>query len=110
MFEEKITPPRRSGQCRKDKDGEALRPLTWLEVRARLDAARDLRRETARMKDTPSASFAAEAASHLRDYAKGIPDVNLDGLGNGKDEQGKDGVATQPTHTKHTPGVRGQDD
>ncbi|MCB2050331.1 MAG: hypothetical protein KDE63_02770 [Novosphingobium sp.] len=110
MFEEKITPPGRFGQGPKDIDGEPLRPLTWHEVRARLDAARDLRRETARMKESSSASFAASAALRLRDYAQRIPGVNLDGLGNCKDEQGTNGVATQSTHMKHTPGDRGQDD
>lgn len=112
MFEENLhtirlfgvaeSSPRQLG----DGDGEALRALSWQELRARFAAAHDLRRIMEGQGRAHHASFAAGAALHLREYGHGIRDVNPDGLGNSKGHGGTEDCIKQP----HNSVARGQDD
>lgn len=72
--------------------GGALRALEWNEVTARLNAARDLRqlmRRDSRFNiEAGAASFGDAAASYFQSIEAHEPDVNLDGLGQGKASTG----------------------
>ena len=85
MFEGK--PPHAPGAPACDTasgDAVALREMTWSDLRARLDAARDLRLALqADHSEEELASFDALSA-RLIAAQEGKQDINLDGLGKGK--------------------------
>jgi hypothetical protein len=89
MFEGK--PPRpRDAQALDDEqpDIDALRPLSWGDLVARLSAARD----SLPLHDGPDAggeaSFDASSARRIAAHHNGKQDVNLDVSGNGKGPAG----------------------
>ena len=65
--------------------GEAgeLRPLTWNDLRSRLEAARDFRTSIPCIYESP-ASFDALAATRIAGQGEGKHCVNPDDLGHGK--------------------------
>ena len=101
MFEGK--PPIAAACAKLDADDNRpreLNPIAWSELTAKLSAVRDLRRELAREPDEADASFDPHgarviAAHHERDEDEGKPDVNPDGLVNGKGA-----VAMNGSHAK----------
>lgn len=64
--------------------GEALRPVTWSDLVAKLDAARDLRAALHAHDGEGEASFDPGSARHIAALCDGKPGVNLDDLVNGK--------------------------
>ena len=76
-------PPKAFNGSESGKAGE-LRPLTWSDLRARLEAARDLRATMLADAENPHASFDAHFARQLAGHADGKEAVNLDDLANGK--------------------------
>lgn len=90
MFEGK---PPLSGESRPlgERDGEALRPLSWGDLVARLSAARELRAAYRAGDGGPidsgarsGASFDAGSARRIAAHHNGKDAVNLDSSGNGK--------------------------
>jgi hypothetical protein len=63
---------------------DSLRELSWPDLRARLDAARDLRLSLAHGPDEDPASFDAPAARRVAALANGKDAVNPTDLANGK--------------------------
>ncbi|MFA7596232.1 MAG: hypothetical protein WCY92_07735 [Novosphingobium sp.] len=106
MFEDKMNSRRLAGARQRTEEGESLRLLSWEELRARLAAARDLRKVMGLRQNGPDASFAADAALHLKEFEESIPGVNPNALGNGKASRGRaKGTAQQDSSDD-----RGQDD
>jgi hypothetical protein len=64
--------------------GEDLRPVTWSDLVARLDAVRDLRSAMRASGGEGEASFDPGSARHIAALCDGKPGVNLDDLVNGK--------------------------
>ncbi len=93
---------RLSAARQRAEEGENLRLLSWEELRARLAAARDLRREMVDRKNGQEGSFAADAALHLKDFEA----VNPKTLGNGKGS----GARASGTAQRAILDDRGQDD
>ncbi len=87
MFEGK--PPRSSAATPLDLAGD-LRPVTWSDLVARLDAARGLRPAASGANGAGDGSFDPYSARHIAALGDGKPDINLDDLGNGK---GTDGIS-----------------
>ncbi len=81
MFE--ANPPKAFHGNESGKAGE-LRPLTWSDLRARLEAARDLRAAMLADAEDAHASFDAHFARQLTDRANGKDAVYPDDLANGK--------------------------
>lgn len=79
MFEGKIQNPAQAQLC----EGKALRALAWVELTARLDAARELRRELQRDRSFGGASFADAAAAYFGSSKQNKPAVNHDALSHG---------------------------
>ena len=75
----------RPGDTRAANGGGALRAIEWSELTARLNAARELRRELRReavqCAGPSSESFGDAAASYFKTLGHGERDVNLEGLG-----------------------------
>jgi hypothetical protein len=89
MFEGK--PPRpRDARALDDaqRDIDALRPLSWGDLVARLSAARDLRSSCDGIAPGGEASFDAGSARRIAAHHNGKQDVNLDVSGNGKGHAG----------------------
>jgi|SRR5688572_20511227 len=89
MFEGK--PPRpRDAQALDDEqpDIDALRPLSWSDLVARLTAARDSLLPHEGEDSTGEASFDAGSARRIAAHHNGKQDVNLDASGNGKGHAG----------------------
>jgi hypothetical protein len=89
MFEGK--PPRpRDAQALDDEqpDIDALRPLSWGDLVARLSAARDSRPLHDGSDVGGEASFDAGSARRIAAHHNGKQDVNLDVSGNGKGPAG----------------------
>lgn len=94
MYEGK--PPFAPAGQRPDRDSgpvTPLRELTWSDLRARLEAARDLRAGMEREHDHPPASFDAGFASCLAARGNGKEDVNPSDLANGKGSGRNEGIA-----------------
>ncbi|MBA4164947.1 MAG: hypothetical protein C0510_10025 [Erythrobacter sp.] len=79
MFDSRIRIPAGTAQV----DGTALRSVAWSELAARLDAARDLRRELRRYSAFGGASFCDAAAGYFASLDQGKPGVNPDALSDG---------------------------
>jgi hypothetical protein len=63
---------------------EELRAVSWSDLVARLEAARELRHELAGGEAGGDASFDPDSARHIAALGDGKLDVNLDDLVNGK--------------------------
>ena len=85
-------------------DGGDLRRVTWPELVARLDAARDLRTVLGDQQAGGDASFDLASARHIAELGEGKHGVNLDGLANGK---GPSGISGQ-TEQRGSDSVRGK--
>ena len=70
------------------RDIDALRPLSWGDLVARLSAARDLRVSGELHGEAGEASFDAGSARRIAAHHNGKQDVNLDVSGNGKGPAG----------------------
>ncbi len=104
MFEGK--PPLNPHGCTPDKDSDQsanLRELTWADLRARLEAASELRASMERGDSHPGASFDAGFASCIASRENGKDAVNPDDLANGKGNWPNDGA----THSADKPASRG---
>ncbi|MEL1251753.1 hypothetical protein [Aurantiacibacter gilvus] len=96
MFEGKPPfSPEAPSAAAEETAGDALSELTWSDLVAKLEAARDLRASLATAEDATLASFDAGSARHLalhqeptrhEEYERS---VNHDDLGNGKGACGK---------------------
>lgn len=88
MFEGK--PPFSSPFLRPDSPGagEGLRAVTWSDLVAKLDAARDLRAAMRLHEGEGEASFDPGCARHIAAICEGKPGVNFDDLVNGKAASG----------------------
>lgn len=88
MFEGKPPHPRDARALDGEpRDIDALRPLSWSDLVARLSAARDLRSPCA-PGEGGEASFDAGSARRIAAHHNGKHDVNLDASGNGKGPAG----------------------
>ena len=96
MFEGK--PPKPGAGTPIDLDGD-LRPVTWTDLVARLDAARGLRTAFVPPNGDGDGSFDPLSARHIAALGGGKPDINLEVLGNGK---ATDGISLP--HTKSAAG------
>jgi len=85
MFEGK--PPAPGKATPLELEGE-LRPVSWSDLVARLDAARGLRAGTGVRHPDKDASFDPGSARHIAAHADGKPGVNLDALADGKADGG----------------------
>lgn len=65
-------------------DAAPLREMTWGDLRASLEAARDLRAALHARSDEQLASFDAHSARHIAGLGENKYAVNPDDLGNGK--------------------------
>ncbi|WP_338242108.1 hypothetical protein [Aurantiacibacter hainanensis] len=91
MFEGKLPPTHDSRDSAAGRlVDEDLCEMSWGDLVARLSAARELRAELAESDEATLASFDAESARHIASQHETSrrthdePDVNHDGLGNGK--------------------------
>jgi hypothetical protein len=69
---------------RSDGGQRELRAISWSELVAQFDAARELRSALGTGEAGSDASFAPEPARHIAALCDGKPDVNLDALANRK--------------------------
>ncbi len=76
------------------RDIDALRPLSWGDLVARLSAARDVRAGHERPDTAGEASFDAGSARRIAAHHSGKQDINLDASGNGKGHSGTASAAT----------------
>jgi hypothetical protein len=74
---------------------EPLREISWSDLRARLEAARDLRQSLVLAELTGTASFGAPVAH----WAESKQTVNLSVLGNGKGHHAMPGTLHDAAHT-----------
>ena len=89
MFEGKPPRPRDAHALEGEpRDIDALRPLSWGDLVARLSVARDLRSSYDRAGAGGEASFDAGSARRIAAHHNGKQDVNLDVSGNGKGHAG----------------------
>ena len=72
-----------------------MRPLSWSDIRARLEAARDLREALSKNPGQPHASFASQIAAP----GNSKQHVNLTDLANGKGSHPIDGASTDGAET-----------
>lgn len=85
MFEGKVLSQRLGPAPDGDgDDGDSLREITWSDLRARLDAARDLRASMAQPQDQDGASFDVPAARRIAALGDGKDVINRTDLANGK--------------------------
>ncbi|MCX7677119.1 MAG: hypothetical protein N2Z59_07065 [Alteraurantiacibacter sp.] len=82
MFETK--PPAAHPPAADPGEALPLRAMTWSDLRARLDAARDLHRALARQDPDRMASFDARSAQHIAELADGKRAINPQDSANGK--------------------------
>lgn len=80
VFSQRPEPARTGG----GSEGESLREISWSDLRARLDAARDLRASLAQAQDLEGASFDLPAARCIAALGDGKDVVNRTDLANGK--------------------------
>jgi hypothetical protein len=83
---------------------ERLRPVSWSDLVAKLEAARELRAELGAGETSADASFDPDSARHIAALAEGKQDINLDGLADGKVAGGisrsdKNGAASDDPRT-----------
>ena len=89
MFEGKPPHPRDAQALDGEpRDIDALRPLSWTDLVARLAAARHLRSPYGAPNPGGEASFDAGSARRIAAHHGGKHDVNLDVSGNGKGHAG----------------------
>lgn len=70
-----------------DRTGGApdpLRPVSWSDLVAKLEAARELRAELGAGESGGDGSFDPDSARHIAALGEGKQDINLDVLANGK--------------------------
>jgi hypothetical protein len=82
MFEAK--PPATSQPAADSSESAPLREMTWSDLRARLDAVRDLRHVLSAKGVDQMASFDAQSARHIAALADDKHAVNPQDLANGK--------------------------
>ena len=70
--------------------GDSLRAIAWSDLRARLEAARDLRATLRQRGEADGASFDVPAARRIASLAEGNDRVNPTVLANGKGTGSKD--------------------
>lgn len=63
---------------------DRLRPVSWPDLVAKFDAARELRAELGTGEVSGDASFDPDSARHIAELAESKLDINLDGLANSK--------------------------
>jgi hypothetical protein len=68
--------------------GGRLRPVSWHDLVARLDAVRELRVELGLGEAGGVASFDPDSARHIAELAESKRDINFDDLANGKSADG----------------------
>jgi len=78
----------------KDSRDDSLRPMSWSELRIRLDAIGDLHEGFLSDADDGLGSFDAHSARRIAARADGKEPVNLDDLGNGKGTGGNGGSSS----------------
>lgn len=89
MFEGKPPHPRDARALDGEpRDIDALRPLSWGDLVARLSAARDVRASYDGVGEAGEASFDAGSARRIAAHHNGKQDVNHDVSGNGKGHAG----------------------
>lgn len=86
MYEGKLpSAPQATENAKDSGDAGALREMTWRDLRARLDAMRDLRCALRRGGEAePLASFDADSARRIAALSNGKRAVNLEDLADGK--------------------------
>ena len=90
MFEGKPPRPRDARALEAQRDLDALRPLSWGDLVARLSAVRDLRSPDDASDQGGDASFDAGSARRIAAHHNGKHDVNPDVSANGKGPAGTD--------------------
>jgi hypothetical protein len=88
MFEGRLPTPSPFPQSDSADAGNNLRPVTWSDLVAKLDAARDLRAALREHHGEGEASFDPGSARHIAALCDGKPGVNLNDLVNGKAASG----------------------
>jgi hypothetical protein len=89
MFEGKLPIVPEGHDSQRDLAGvDSLRPLTWSDLRARLEAARDFRAALQHERGSELASFDAVSARRIAALTNGKHDVNPDDLANRKQNCG----------------------
>jgi hypothetical protein len=88
MFEAKPPSTADALPLEEQQIGEALHPLSWDDLVARLSAARNLRASLGGSGNVPHASFDAGSARRIAAHHNGKHAVNLDDSSNGKGTQG----------------------
>jgi hypothetical protein len=68
---------------------DSLRAVSWSDLVARLNAARELRAELGTGETAGGASFDPDSARHIAELAGSKQDINFDDLANGKAAGGK---------------------
>ncbi len=81
---------------------DSLRPLTWSDLRARLEAARDFRASLRQGECGEIASFDAVSARRIASLANGKHGVNPSDLANSK-QNGRNSKPLQDDGTKSAP-------
>ena len=89
-------------------DGDALRPLSWSELVARLSAARDLRGSFEPRESDGEGSFDAGCARRIAAHHNGNPAVNPADSSNGKGPQGTAFGAMHGARAGADPGATGK--
>jgi hypothetical protein len=67
----------------------SLRAVSWSDLVARLEAARELRAELGSGEAAGGASFDPDSARHIAELSESKQDINFDDLANGKAAGGK---------------------
>jgi hypothetical protein len=94
MFEGKPPRPRDARALDGEpREFDALRPLSWGDLVARISAARDLRSTQDEADSGCEASFDADSARRIAAHHNGKLGVNLDVSGNGKSPAGTESRA-----------------
>jgi hypothetical protein len=87
MFEGKVQSAE-TAQPFDNGGGAHLRPVSWRDLVARLDAVRELRVELGTGEAPGIASFDPDSARHIAELAGSKRDINFDDLANGKSADG----------------------
>lgn len=95
MFEGKPPNPATFHPLGEPLESDALRPLSWSELVARLAAARNLRDSLGGRAPNSKGSFDARSARRMAAHHDGKRAVNLEDLGNGK---GHAGISASAVH------------
>ena len=94
MFEGKLPSlPAARGASASPAEGDSLREVSWSDLRARLEAARDLRSSLSSAGREALASFDAPFARRIAELEDGKGVVNPSDLANGKGTWPIDGVS-----------------